>query len=40
MGCATFRYSLFDILPVAREQVMEHMRAGVLIVDARPAGRI
>jgi len=37
-GWALFRYSLFDLVPVARDTVIEEMADGVLVLDQ--AGRI
>jgi PAS domain S-box-containing protein len=38
LGWGLFRYRLFDIVPVARDKVIENMADGVLVLD--PQGRI
>ncbi|MBS1771643.1 MAG: PAS domain-containing protein [Bacteroidetes bacterium] len=38
IGYGLLRFSLFDIVPVAREKVMDAMQEGVLVIDAK--GRI
>lgn len=35
IGFALLKYRLFDIVPIAREKIMEAMQEGVLVLDAR-----